>query len=92
MRGRSFAYCGVGTGTTMDINPYQPGDFHHLRTHLTLIKGNKQLAHRAARRVDDPPPALVASLEIVLTHIDQLIMLLTEIEARVPPFDTKEGE
>jgi hypothetical protein len=76
----------------MDRDPYQAGDFHHLRTHLTLIKGNTQLAQRAALRINDPPSSLVASLEIVLTHVEQLIMLLAEIEARASPCDTKGGE
>lgn len=76
----------------MAVHPDQPNhptpnapDHHDLRTHLTVIKGYTQLAHRQALRAKDTPASLIAYLETVLTHIDQMVILLAVTEKPEPP-------
>lgn len=67
----------------MAVHPKEPNDSisnapdrHDLRTHLTVIKGYTQLAHRQALRTKDPPASLIAYLETILTHIEQMVIIL----------------
>lgn len=57
---------------------------HHLRTHLTIIKGYTQLAHRRTLRLNDVPPSLIAYFETILAHINQIVLLLAETETSKP--------
>jgi hypothetical protein len=64
-----------------DTSP-QPDDFHHLRTHLTMIKGYTQLLQRESLRVNDTHPRFGQYIETVLTHIELLTRRITSMEAR----------
>jgi len=59
-------------------------DLHSLRTHLTLVKGYTQLAHRQAKRINDSPTKLIAYLETVLTHTEHMAILLAEPDTPQP--------
>ena len=74
---------GFNTMTNHPLVPSQSDDFHHLRSHLTMIKGYAQLIRREARRAHSTNPRIEQFSETVLAHIELLTRQIASMEAKM---------
>ena len=71
----------------MKFDESRDDEFHHLRSHLTVIKGHVHLAHREVTQTEVSRPRVVQHLVTASAHIDALADLVIKIEARLRTTD-----